>query len=82
MLQVDIENTGERWIVPEVSVQLFNHEGKQAGWFKARKKRIFPGTSIRHEFDLSKVPAGKYAGVIYVDGGDEAVFGARIKLKL
>jgi hypothetical protein len=81
-LEVDIENTGEHWLVPEVAVELFDSKGIKAGHFKGRKMRIYPGTSIRQSIDLSGIAPDFYKGLIIIDNGDENIFGARTELQL
>jgi len=81
-LRVDIENEGERWLRPEVWVELYDSKGKSFGQRKGRKKRIYPGTSIRQDLDLSELPAGRYKGLIVIDNGDDNLFGARAKFEL
>ena len=79
-LQVDIENTGERWIVPAPYVELFDLSGKQVGRFNCAEKRIFPGTSVRFRLDLGATPAGKYKALVVLDNGDQQLYGARYDL--
>jgi len=81
-LRVDIENEGERWLRPEVWVELYDSKGKSFGQRRGQKKRIYPGTSIRQDLDLSELPAGKYKGLIVIDNGDDNLFGARAKFEL
>lgn len=80
LLQVDIENTGERWLSPLVWVEIYNEQGQSIGRFESGKFRIYPGCSVRHKFDLTNVPKGKYKALLVADNGDEYVFGARYDL--
>jgi hypothetical protein len=77
VLQMDIENTGERWLSPRVWVELYDSQGAQAGRFEGEKKRIYPGCSVRQMVDLGDVPRGRYKALVVVDNGDQYVFGAR-----
>lgn len=81
-LQVDIVNTGERWVRPEVWVELYDSEGEEVGKFAGRQKRIFPGTSIRQLIDISSLKPGKYQGIVVLDNKDDNVFGSRVKIEL
>ncbi|MDP7130672.1 MAG: hypothetical protein QF437_09295, partial [Planctomycetota bacterium] len=81
-LRVDISNTGERWVRPEVWVELYDTEGEEAGKFPGRQKRIFPGTSIRQIIDISALKPGKYQGIVVIDNKDDNVFGSRVKFEL
>lgn len=64
-LQLDLENIGQRWLRPEIRVELYNKEGLLIGRFESKsgKMCIYPGTSVRHIIDLSDLPKGKYKWV-------------------
>jgi len=81
-LQFDIINTGERWLDPSVSVQLYNKEGKLLGPFIDPKSRIFPTCSVRHKIFLRDIGKGDYKAQVIVDNGDQYVFGANYELTI
>ncbi|MGB2983332.1 MAG: hypothetical protein WBC63_05655 [Candidatus Bipolaricaulia bacterium] len=81
VLQVDLGNPGERWLRPEVWVELYDEEGQLAGRFESKRQRIFPGTSVRHHLVLD-VSTGTYKALIVFDNGDENVWGAQYTLDL
>ncbi|RPH94178.1 hypothetical protein EHM69_08080 [candidate division KSB1 bacterium] len=80
-LQVDVENTGERWMIPSAWLELYDSGGKQVGRFESEKKRIYPGTSVRFRMNLGSTPAGKYKALVVLDNGDQNVFGAKYDLE-
>ena len=80
ILQMDIENIGQRWLSPKVWVELYNGQGNKVGRFESDKKRIFPECSVRHRIDLTEVPRGDYKALVVVDNGDQHVFGAKYDL--
>lgn len=81
-LQIDLENTGERWLNPKVWSELYDQKGGLVGRFDSgAKKRLYPGTSVRHRLDLSKVPKGKYKALVVADDGGKDVWGAQYNLK-
>ena len=82
ILQVDLENEGDRWMKPQVWAELFNEEGRSIGKFESGTKRIYPGTSVRYQIDLSAVPQGEYKALVVGDAGGDHVFGARYTLKI
>ena len=82
VFELEIANSGQRWIVPEVSLELFNSKGGKAGLFHGRKMRVYPGTCVRQEIELPALPPGRYTGRIVVDGGEDDVFGARTEITL
>ena len=81
ILQIDLENTGERWLVPFLRVELYDEDGNYIGRFESSKMRIYPGTSVCHKIDLSSLPGGKYKALVVADNEDEYVFGAQYTLK-
>lgn len=77
---VDAANTGDRSLLPLAWLELFDASGKSAGRFTAEPLRIYPGCSVRFQFDLTAAPAGKYRGLLVLDNRDESVFGAQYEL--
>jgi hypothetical protein len=80
-LEIDIENTGEIAMLPDVYVELFNDRGVSLGQFPGSKYRIYPGTSVRQLIDVSKVAKGSYKAMVAVDAGGDNVFGEQYTLK-
>src|SRR5690554_2475565 len=80
ILELDIENCGERALFPSVSLQLFSDSGNLIGNFHGRQTRILPTCSIRQRINLPNIPRGKYKALVIVDNGDEYVFGANYDL--
>jgi len=79
---VAIVNSGERLLIPEVSIELFNSEGQSVSVVKAPKKKIYPGTSTRFYLDLANLPKGQYQAVVLADCSEEDVFGLNLSLSL
>jgi len=82
VLQVDLENSGERWLRPTLWVEIYDLTGSYLGRFAGGTKRTFPGTSVRYRLDLSDVPQGEYIGLLVADCGGDSVFGTKYTLKL
>lgn len=80
ILQLDIENSGERTLTPTVSLQLFNNDGKLISNYQGDEFRILPTCSIRQRIDLPDFPKGTYKALVIVDNGDQYVFGANYNL--
>lgn len=74
---VDIGNSGERRLSPVVWMDLYNAAGTHAGRFDSGRKGLYPECSVRHLFDLTEVPAGKYSALVVVDNEDDHVFGGQ-----
>ncbi len=81
MLQIDIENSGDLWIRPDVYVELFDDKGASKGKFPGVRYRLYPGTSVRQMIDLTTVTPGTYKAIVVVDAGGEDVYGAEYTLK-
>ena len=81
LLQVDIENTGQRWLRPYLWTELYDDTGRYIGRFENGRKRIYPRTSVRYKVDLSDVPKGIYKALVVADCGGNYVFGANYTLK-
>jgi hypothetical protein len=79
-LQLDIANTGERWLRATLWAELYDEQGNYTGRFEGGKLRIYPGTSVRFKVDLSSVPNNTYKSLIVIDCGGDYVFGANMTL--
>jgi hypothetical protein len=79
-LQVDIENTGDAYLRPDVTVELFGAEGESHGKLPGGVFRMYPGTSVRHLIKMNDLPPGTYKALIVVDAGGPDVFGAQYTL--
>ncbi len=82
VLQLDVENTGERWVRPSAWVELYDEQGATVGRVESSQLRIYPGCSVRHRFVLSEVTSGHYKALVVFDNGDEYVWGAQYDLEL
>lgn len=82
ILQLDIENTGERRLSAVAWVEVFDEEGKSMGRFEGERRGIVPGGSVRQSFDLTLLPPGNYTALVIVDNLDGYVFGARYELEI
>lgn len=82
VLQLDLENTGERYLRLLVWVELYDEDGTSIGRFEAGRRGMYPGCSTRFQVDLSQVAPGKYKALVVADNGDEYVFGARYELEI
>lgn len=81
-LHVDIANTGECWLRPEVWVEMYDQEGTLVGNFKGQSLRTYPGTSIRQRFDLTGMSTGSYKALVVADCGEEDLFGIQYSIMI
>ena len=82
VLELDIENTGERWLRPSVRAELYDQQGAYVGSLDGGGARIYPACSVRQRIPLENVAAGRYSALVIVDNGDEAVWGAQYELHI
>jgi len=81
-LQLVVENIGERCLVPDLSLQLFNQKGEQIGQFAGGRWRLYPQTSALYQVNLGSFPENKYKALILLDNHDDHVFAAQVNLNL
>jgi hypothetical protein len=81
-LQVDVENSGDRGIRPEMYAEVFDAKGISRGKFPGTLFRMYPGTSVRQRIDMSGLPAGQYKVLFVVDAGGDEAFAAEYSLKI
>lgn len=80
-LAVDLQNDGDHYISPEVSMELYDEDGNLVKNITAPKKGLYPGTSVRAKLDLEGLPAKKtYKAMIVAAGADNDVFGLEYTL--
>ncbi|MBN2615932.1 MAG: hypothetical protein JXR71_09590 [Bacteroidales bacterium] len=80
-LAVDLKNTGDHYIAPDLTMKLFNNEGKLVKEITAPRKGIFPTCSTRFRFNLEGLKSGRtYQSVIVAQGEGQDVFGLNYSL--
>jgi len=79
---IDLVNTGERWLRTDIWLELHDSRGRVVGRFSAPRRRTFPGTSVHNRIEIGAAPAGKYLGLLVADGGRNDLFGMQIELDL
>jgi hypothetical protein len=82
LLVVDLENTGERSLQPNLWAELYDSKGSFVGRFDGGAHRLYPGTTARFTMELLGVSGSTYKALIVADGGGDDVFGANVSLVL
>jgi hypothetical protein len=82
VLQLDVQNTGERWVRPNVWVDVYDEQGALIGRFDGERQRIYPGCSVRYRLQFGLLAGGKYKALVVFDNGDDYVWGAQYSLEL
>jgi hypothetical protein len=80
VLQMDVENNGERWLRPDVWLELYDALGTLVGRYDGTRMRIYPGCSIRQRLVIGSIASGPYQGLVFFDNGDDFVRAARYTL--
>lgn len=80
-LAVDLENKGDRYIAPDLSIKLFDQAGNLVKELTADRKGIFPACSSRFRFNLKDIKSNQtYQTVIVAQGNGQDVFGLNYQL--
>ncbi len=82
ILQLNLENTGERWLRPSLWAVLYDDMGNEVGKFPGKGARLFPGTSARSKIDLSRAQPGIYKALVVADCGEDRLFGVHYTLHI
>jgi len=80
VLELDVENTGERAYRPNLWIELYDAAGVLRGRREQQRGLLYPGTSLKQRFVFDALPAGSYKAIVFADSGDDAVFAAQYKL--
>lgn len=81
-LIVDLKHNGTRSFDPDVYLELYGGTGSLVGKFGSESRLLYPSTSARYEVNIDSVKAGSYTGMLIIDGGQGALFGAQLDLEL
>jgi len=79
-LEVDAENTGDRWYRATLWAELYDADGISVGRFEGGVRRMYPGTSARFQSQLAGVHKGGYTALIVADCGGDDVYGVTVDL--
>ncbi len=82
VLEVDLENTGQRALRPVVWAELYSSAGEPMGTFYSVRKRILPGCSARFRLALPRLERGTYLFALIVDNLDEYVWAAELAIEV
>lgn len=80
-LQLDMKNIGQMWLRAQMYVEIYKPDGSLLDRYEGDGFRLYPETSKRFRANLSEIPPGDYTALVVFDCGDEARFGAKMKLK-
>lgn len=81
-LDITVENTGDRWLSPELYVELYNEQGEYMGRYTGEKAKLYPTTSVSRSIRLTDVKEGNYLVLVVADCGDDLLFGGKYSLAI
>lgn len=79
---VDVENTGNLFLNPKMTIKLFSKQGKLEKTMETETNRLYPGSSSRYISDAQNLSVGNYTAFLLLDNGDGKIFGDSFELSL
>ena len=80
VLDVVLENTGERAYRPNVWIELYDSRGVMRKRIEQQRGLLYPGTSLKQRFSFGALPAGVYKALVFAGTGDDTVSAAQDRL--
>lgn len=80
-LALDIENTGDWWLRPQVSARVFDSTGVTIGEFSGNSLRLYPGTSGHFRVPFEGLAPGSYSVLALIRDGEDA-WGAQYSMMI
>lgn len=77
-----LRNTGERLLLPALKMEAYDEQGELAQTINLRKRKLYPGTTLRFSIPLRALSTGTYQGLILADCGNDGVFGANVNFEI
>lgn len=81
-LELDLENTGERWFKVDIRAEFYDQEGYFKKELEGPAARLYPGTSVRRRIEITDIEPGAYQVLVIFSGAEDQVWGARYNLNL
>lgn len=82
VLEVEVNNEGDRYIRPMVRLDLFREDGASLGSLQQGPITLVPGSGVLLQLTLPKLTPGTYQAALVLDGGGNFVFGKRYRFTL
>lgn len=81
-LVVDLVNDGDKSILTNMVLEIYDNEGNSLGTFESKRKRLYPSTSRRFLIELPDLPKKEYTAILIADANLDEVFGIELTLDL
>jgi hypothetical protein len=81
-LEVEVGNSGDRYIRPMVRLELFREDGSAVTSLQEGPVTLPPDSAILLRLSLPKLAPGTYQAALVLDGGGAFIFGKRYRFSL
>jgi len=81
-LRIAVANEGDRFVQPEIWIELYSADGTPVGRKDGVNNRMYPGTSVSQSITLGELEPGNYRALVILDAGGDDVFGAEYTLNI
>jgi hypothetical protein len=81
-LEVEVSNSGDRYIRPMVRLELFREDGSAVTSLQEGPVTLPPDSAILLRLSLPKLAPGTYQAALVLDGGGAFIFGKRYRFSL
>lgn len=82
VVNVILENFGEKVLVPEVKIEIYDNNGELILQKSADTKKLYPDQCRDFQVPIEGLPIGKYQGVLVADCGAADLFGMTLNLEV
>ncbi len=79
---LSVENCGTVLQSPKMAVEFVSKTNKFVKRIEGQQQRIYPDCSVKYNLDVSALPKGKYKAMVFLDHGEEALFGAKYDVEI
>ena len=82
VVNVTLENFGQKVLVPEVKIEVYDNNGELILQKTADTKKLYPSQCRDFQVPLEGLPIGSYQGVLVADCGAADLFGMTLNLEV
>src|SRR5690625_8402 len=82
VFQIVVQNAGERWLQPHISLAVYDETGHVVHRASAGRPHLLPGTARAVDFSLANLAPGEYVALLFVDDGADDVLGTRVTIRV
>jgi len=79
---LELQNTGERWLLPRISLELYNETGILVKKITGEKVRLYPETSVSYRINLGDITEDKYQAFVLINNEIDSIWGGVYNLNI